>query len=149
MKIAFASDHGGYELKEKLITYYRNHGYDCINLGTNSEQSVDYPDFGFILGTFIANKNADLGIAICGTGIGISIACNKVTGTRAALVYDKNTAMLAKEHNNANIICLGGRTTSFLRAKNYINIFMETEFQERHQTRIDKITKFEKEHHHE
>lgn len=149
MRIAFASDHGGYELKEKLINYFKNNGYETINLGTNSTQSVDYPDFGFIIGNFIANHNADLGIAICGTGIGISIAANKVKGIRAALIYDKNTAVLAKEHNNANVICLGGRVTSYLSARNYINAFLQTTFQPRHQQRLDKISKYEKEENHE
>lgn len=143
MKLAIASDHAGFSLKEKIKNYLLKK-YQVIDLGTNSEDSVDYPSFGFSLGNYIKEKKADLGIAICGTGIGISIACNKVEGIRAALITDIKTAELAKVHNNANIICFGGRTNSFNRAKKMVDTFLAAKFELRHQKRLDLIEKFEK-----
>lgn len=141
--ILIASDHGGYELKEGLIKYFQEQEIPYKDLGTNNSDSVDYPDFGIKLGEEFLKGDYELGIAICGTGIGISIAANKVKGIRAALVYDENTAKLAKEHNKANILALGGRTTKLANAIKYLEIFRSTKFENRHQKRIDKISNYE------
>jgi ribose 5-phosphate isomerase B len=144
MKIALASDHGGFELKEKVKTFLSEDGHEVFDLGTNNEESVDYPIYGEALGKFISEGKADFGIAFCGTGIGISIACNKVKGIRCALLYSAQTAKMAKEHNNANIIAIGGRTTSFDDAKEYVKAFMNAEFEGgRHQKRLDEISRIE------
>ena len=109
MKIAIASDHRGYKLKQEIIENLQKE-YQIIDLGTNSEESVDFPKYGIALGEVIKNKKADLGIAICGTGIGISIAVNKVKGVMCAKISNIEEAKLAKEHNNANVIALSGKT---------------------------------------
>ncbi len=139
MKIVIASDHGGYALKEAIKAHYQSTDITFDDLGTQSTESVDYPDYGKRIGQAVMTGNYAFGIAICGTGIGISIAANKVKGVRAALIYDEQTAMLAKQHNQANVIALGGRTTSPEQAFKMIDIFRKTTFEERHQTRINKI----------
>lgn len=142
MKLAIASDHGGLELKTSLITHLESHYPDIsiINLGTNSNDSVHYPKFGKKMATAILNKEADSGILICGTGIGISIAANRFNGIRAALVHDIFTAEMAKAHNNANVLCLGGRTTSAELAVELIDTWLSTEFEGgRHQGRLDML----------
>jgi len=142
MKIAIASDHGGFELKEKLISYFKEKNITPDDLGTNSTASVDYPDFGHKMAEYILKGKADLGILICGTGIGISIAANRHKGIRAALLYNKFTAEMAKKHNNANIIVFGGRTMTFEEVISYIEIFFNTSFEGgRHQNRLDKLDK--------
>ncbi|RJX27910.1 MAG: ribose 5-phosphate isomerase B [Acholeplasma sp.] len=143
MKIAIGSDHGGYELKEKIKSFLILENHDVTDYGTNSLASVDYPDYGKKVGEAVVNGTYDFGIVLCGTGIGISIAANKVKGVRAALVYDDNTAYLAKAHNNANVIALGGRTTSEEAAISIVNTFMNTTFEPRHQSRLDKIKNIE------
>jgi ribose 5-phosphate isomerase B len=143
MKVAVGSDHGGYTLKEQIKTFLSDKNIEFVDLGTDSNQSVDYPDFGKKVGLEVVKGDVDFGIVFCGTGIGISIAANKVKGIRAALVYDTETARLAKEHNNANIIALGGRTTSFEAAKEIIESYLNASFEPRHQHRINKIAKME------
>ena len=139
MKIAIASDHAGYALKEAIIKHYEHADLVIKDLGTHSEDRVDYPDFGKKIGEVVSQGDYDFGIAICGTGIGISIAANKVKGIRAALIYDQETARLAKKHNNANIIAFGGRTTSLEKAVVMIEAFRHETFEERHQQRLNKI----------
>ena len=141
--IVIASDHAGYELKEKLIQYFKDEHIEVRDLGTYSLDSVDYPDYGIKIGHEVVKNTYEMGIAICGTGIGISISANKVKGVRAALIYDEQTARLAKKHNNANIIALGGRTTTFEDAIKMIEAFRSESFEERHQKRIDKINEYE------
>lgn len=143
MKIAIGSDHGGYSLKEELKKYFEKEKIDFDDFGTDSTQSVDYPIYGEKVALAVLSKPYDFGIVICGTGIGISIAANKVKGIRAALVYDEQTARLAKEHNNANIIALGGRTTTKDDAIKIVNAYMDADFEGRHQKRIDKIKDIE------
>ncbi|BCR35438.1 ribose 5-phosphate isomerase B [Mariniplasma anaerobium] len=143
MKLAIGSDHGGYELKEYLKSYFDKNHIDYDDFGTNSNESVDYPDYGKKVALAVLAKPYDFGIVICGTGIGISIAANKVKGIRAALVYDELTARLAKEHNRANIIALGGRTTKKEDAVKIVNAFMNATYEPRHQKRIDKIKDIE------
>ena len=143
MKIAIGSDHGGYELKEFLKLYFDKNQIEYKDFGTHSSQSVDYPDYGKKVGHAVLDKPYDFGIVICGTGIGISIAANKVKGIRAALVYDELTASLAKEHNNANVIALGGRTTTHEHAIEIVKAYMNATFEERHQKRLNKIKDIE------
>lgn len=144
MKIIIGSDHAGYEMKEEVKKYLTEKGNTVVDLGTNSNESVDYPEFGKKVGVEVTTTKADFGIVICGTGIGISIAANKVKGVRAALVHDKETARLAKEHNNANVLAFGGRNNTLENAKEIVDSYMEAKFEERHQKRIDLINNMEK-----
>ena len=143
MKIALASDHRGYKLKQELIEYLKTK-YEIIDLGTNSEESTDFPKYGILLGESIQKKEADLGIAICGTGIGISIAANKVKGIMCAKINNEEEAKLAKEHNNANIIALSGKI-QLEKAKKMIETFINsTPNQEtKYQRRINQILEYE------
>ena len=110
MRIALGSDHAGFELKSLLVTTLTSWGHEVLDVGTDgATTSVDYPDFGAAVGHAVASRRADLGVAICGSGIGISIAANKVPGIRAALAHDATSARLAREHNHANVLCLGAR----------------------------------------
>ncbi|MBU1140955.1 MAG: ribose 5-phosphate isomerase B [Firmicutes bacterium] len=143
MKIAIGSDHGGYELKEQIKTYLTTKAVEIIDFGTYSTASVDYPDYGKKIGLAVTEEDFDFGIVLCGTGIGISISANKIKGIRAALVYNEETARLAKEHNNANIIALGGRTTSKEEAYKILDSYMNATFEPRHQKRLDKIKQIE------
>ncbi|MDR2822651.1 MAG: ribose 5-phosphate isomerase B [Acholeplasmatales bacterium] len=144
MEIAITSDHGGLELKNKIVEYYKN-TYNIHDLGVFSNLSVDYPDVAKNLYENIIANNYDFSIAICGTGIGISIALNKFNGIRCALVYQKEVARLAKEHNNANVIALGGRFMSINLAISMIDEFINSKYDDRHEKRIDKIKKIEEE----
>lgn len=146
MKIGITSDHGGYQLKNKLIRYLKNK-YDVIDYGTNSENSVDYPDFAFKLGEAIVNKDVDYGIAICKTGIGMSISLNKVKGVRCAKIDNINDAVCAKNHNRANSVSISGNTP-FYKARKLINAFLisNESNEERHIRRVDKIKRYENEH---
>lgn len=145
MKIAIGSDHGGYLLKEELKKYFDEKKISYSDVGTNSEESVDYPDYANKVAKKVLSNDYNFGILICGTGIGIGIAANKVKGIRAALVYDEDTAKLAKQHNNANIITLGGRTTTPEKAISIVESYMNETFESRHQARLDKIKKIESE----
>lgn len=138
MKIAIAADHGGFELKEALKQHYAD--LDLIDLGTYSADSVDYPDYAQKVVRTILSEQADLGILICGTGIGISIAANRYKGIRAALLYSAEAARLAKAHNNANILVFGGRTMAVDDVINRIDTFMQTSYEGgRHQRRLNKL----------
>lgn len=140
MKIALGADHGGFELKEKVKAHLIKNGYEVLDLGTNSCDSVDYPEFGHAVGNVVAEKKAEFGIVICGTGIGISIAANKVAGIRAALCTNTTMARLTREHNNANILAMGGRIIGDVLAFEMVDVFLTTEFQGgRHEKRINKI----------
>ena len=140
MIISLGADHGGYELKDQLAAYLKDKGYEIIDNGTNSPDSVNYPDFGAAVAKDILEKRADFGVIVCGTGLGISISANRFKGIRAALVTRKEYAQLARQHNNANIIAFGGRFTSFEEAKEYLDIFLSTPFEGgRHINRINLI----------
>lgn len=140
MNIAIASDHGGFELKEQLIEYYAKKGIILQDLGTHSTESCDYPLIARKMTNAVLNKEADLGILICGTGIGISIAANRVKGIRAALLYNAEVACLAKQHNNANIVVFGGRTQKFEDVVSYLDAFLNAEFEGgRHLRRIGEL----------
>lgn len=145
MKIAIGSDHGGVDLKEEIINFLKQQNYDVKDFGTNSNKSCDYPDYALPVAEAIAAKEFDFGILICGTGIGISIAANKVPGVRAALCSDTFSAHATREHNNANILTLGARTTGTGLALDIVKTFLNSKFEgDRHQVRIDKITAIEK-----
>lgn len=139
--IAIASDHGGFELKETLKAELENSGYEIIDLGCYDTSSVDYPDYANKMAASFLNDNVSKGILICGSGIGISIAANRHSHIRAALVHDGLTARLCREHNDANVLVLGGRTTGIEVAKDCLNIFLNTKFEGgRHQRRIDLMS---------
>ena len=144
MKIGIASDHRGYKLKEKLKKYLEKKAYEVVDFGTDSTNSVDYPDFGIALGEAVRDNQVEYGIAICGSGIGISIACNKVKGVRCAKVNNKREAKYTRRDNNANIIALNEKLFLF-EAKDIVDAFLNTKYveNERYQRRIDKITKYE------
>jgi ribose 5-phosphate isomerase B len=144
MKIGFASDHRGYKLKEQLKEELLKKNYEVIDYGTNSEESTDYPDYAFKLGENIVNKNVDFGVAICGSGIGISIACNKVKGIRCAKVDNVKEAKLTRLHNDANILALNGNMLGF-KAKDIVDVFFKTNFsnEERHIKRLKMIQEYE------
>lgn len=144
MKIGIANDHRGYKLKTKLIPYLQKKGYQVEDYGTSSTESVDYSDYGILLGEKVRDKEVDFGIAICGSGIGISIACNKVSGVRCAKVNNTKEAKLTRIDNNANVIALNEKMHIF-EAKDILDVFLTTEYkeEERFQRRIDKITNYE------
>ncbi len=140
MKIAIASDHGGYALKEQVKQHLLERGVEVEDLGTHSEDSVDYPVYGKLCGQTVASGKADLGVVVCGTGIGISIAANKVKGIRCGLCTSVEMAHLTKQHNNANVLALGGRTTKPELAMAIVDEWLDTEFEGgRHQRRIDML----------
>ena len=143
MKIAIGCDHAGYELKEKLKDYLTSMSYEVIDVGCHGLESVDYPTFGFKVGEAVANKEATYGVVVCGSGIGISIAANKVKGVRCANVFVEDHARLARLHNNANVIGFGARFLSFEQASNMLKIFLETEFEgNRHVKRVDLLDQY-------
>jgi ribose 5-phosphate isomerase B len=147
-RIAIGSDHAGFSVKEIIRQYLENAGYAVDDQGTGSEDSVDYPDFGKAVGKRVASKQADFGIAVCGSGIGISIAANKIPGIRAALAHDVVTAQLAREHNDANVLALGARIVTPAAALEMVQTFLNTPFAGgRHQRRLDKITAIEQQEH--
>lgn len=140
MKIAIAADHGGFELKSRMIKYYEKQGLVLTDLGTYSQDSVDYPDIAAAMAKNILDGAADLGILICGTGIGISIAANRHKGIRAAILYSDDAARLAREHNNANIAVFGGRTMTFEEAVRRFDIFLSAKYEGgRHDRRLCKL----------
>lgn len=140
MKVAFASDHAGYNLKKELINYTKELDNQVLDFGTYSEDSVDYPDYAFPAAEAVAGGIADYGVIICGTGIGVNIVSNKVQGIRAALCTNEEMAVMAREHNNANVLNLGARIIDAELAKKITKAFLEGEFQGgRHMIRIEKI----------
>jgi len=145
MKIGIANDHSAVDLKNMVLDYLVNKGYDVINYGTDTTEAFDYPQAAKVLCENILNKNVDLGIAICGTGVGISIACNKHKGIRACCCSEASSARLTRQHNNANVICFGARIVSNELAYDIVDTFINTQFSngERHINRINQITEIE------
>jgi ribose 5-phosphate isomerase B len=145
MKIAIGSDHGGFELKSEVIKHLKSKDVDVEDFGTFTKDSCDYPDIALIVAKEVINKNYDFGILICGTGIGISIAANKVSGIRAALCSDTFSAHSCREHNDANILALGQRVLGNGLALDIVDTFLSSTFQgDRHKNRINKISEIEK-----
>ena len=141
MKIAIGSDHAGFELKEKVVSWLESKNADFKDFGTYTAESVDYPDFAHAVATAVENGNYNIGILICGTGIGVNMTANKHQGIRSALCWNKDVVKLAKSHNDANVICLPGRLISIEEAIEILDIFFNTEFEGgRHKRRIDKIS---------
>ena len=141
MRIAIASDHAALALKSALVEYLLLAGHDVNDLGPHDENSVDYPDYGYKLAAALADGTAERGVALCGSGIGISIAVNRNPAARAALVSEPLSARLAREHNDANVIAMGARLIGIEMAKACLDAFLTTEFGgERHQRRVDKLS---------
>jgi len=144
VKIGIGSDHGGYALKEEIRKLLEISGVDVVDYGTNDLTSVDYPEYGKIVGEAVVSGKIDRGIVICGTGIGISISANKVKGVRCALCSDTYSARMSMEHNNANVLALGGRVLGIDLAKEIVSVWLNSKFEGgRHQRRIDKISEME------
>ena len=145
--MAIGSDHAGYALKEDVKKVLEDRNDTVVDAGTNTENSVDYPDFGIEVARLVSEGKAEKGILICGTGIGMSITANKVKGIRAALVFDLYTAIQSRKHLDANILVLGGRITGKGLAEEIVRAWLDTPFEGgRHQKRIDKISDWEKGH---
>ncbi|HET9855392.1 MAG TPA: ribose 5-phosphate isomerase B [Methylomirabilota bacterium] len=145
--IALGADHAGYELKEALKGWLINHGLQVLDLGTHSTQSVDYPDYAALVGESVADHKVECGLLVCGTGIGMAMAANKVPGVRAALCGDLYTARLSREHNDANVLVLGGRLLGADMAADILQAWLETDFAGgRHARRVEKIADIERRH---
>lgn len=144
MKIAIGSDHAGFGLKEFIKERLEDEGVSVVDFGTYSEESVDYPDFAFKVGFEVAKGNVDFGILICGTGLGMSIAANKVNGVRAVACSNLYEAIMARRHNDANVLCLGSRVVGDEHALAMVKVFLSEPFEGgRHLRRIEKIKAFE------
>ncbi len=144
MKIAIGNDHTAVQLKNEIAEYVRSMGHEVINFGTDTNDSVNYPEYGEKVGRAVASGEFDCGILICGTGVGISIAANKVNGVRAAVCSDVTTAHLVKEHNNANIIAFGARIVGKELAKDIVKAYLEAEFMGgRHTARVEMFSEIE------
>jgi len=144
--IAVASDHGGYELKKAVISHLKKNGFEILDMGTiSADESVDYPDFAVKVATYVRESSDHKGILICGTGIGMSIAANKSKGIRAALCHDEYTAEMAKRHNNANVLVLGGRILPPEKGAAIVDKWLGSAFDnDRHARRLEKIAAIEK-----
>ena len=143
-KIAIACDHGGYELKKDIIKHLNARGFEIVDFGCDSVASVDYPDYALPASQAVAKGECDLGILICGTGIGMSLCANKVKGIRAACCSDTFSARMTRMHNNSNILCFGARVVGLGLATDMVDLFLDTEFEgERHNQRIEKMMAIE------
>jgi ribose 5-phosphate isomerase B len=146
MKIALGADHAGYELKEKIKQHLMQQGYQVDDRGTVSTESVDYPDFAQKVGEEVAAKQADLGVLVCGSGVGMAIAANKVPGIRAANVTSEYEAQMSREHNNANVLAVGARILDAPKAFTIVDKFLQAQFAGgRHERRVEKIAAIERE----
>ncbi len=144
MRIYLGADHAGFELKEQVSTMLGELGHEVTDVGTFSEESVDYPDFAQAVAEAVADGDADLGVLVCGTGLGMAIAANKVPGVRAVQASDPAMARMARLHNDANVLTLPGRHVSPEQAAEVLRAFLDTEFEGgRHQRRVDKISALE------
>ncbi len=143
-KIALGCDHAAYQLKEQVKAHLQDMGLEVKDFGTFDETSVDYPDYAFFVGKSVVSGECEKGIVLCGTGIGISIAANKIPGVRAALCHDLFTARACRQHNNANILAMGARVLEPEMALQIVDVWLQTEFEGgRHQRRLDKICEIE------
>ncbi len=140
MKIAVASDHAGYEVKEALASHLRAHGHDIEDYGCFDDSSCDYPDFAVAAARGVASGAQAFGVLVCGTGLGVCMAANKIAGIRAAPVHDRMTAEMSRRHNNANVVCIGARVTEKDAALDLVDLWLETRFEGgRHGRRVGKI----------
>ncbi|HLY08619.1 MAG TPA: ribose 5-phosphate isomerase B [Planctomycetota bacterium] len=144
MKIAIGADHAGFAAKEEIKSVIKALGHQVLDTGTSSDASVDYPDFADKVARAVIGGDAEFGVLICGTGIGMSIAANKVRGVRAAVVTDEKTADLSRRHNNANVFCAGARITPVVKIAESLRVWLQTPFEGgRHQNRVTKISALE------
>jgi ribose 5-phosphate isomerase B len=147
MKIAIGSDHRGFDVKRRVISVLENLGHEVLDIGPQKRESVDYPDYAFQVALAVSEGRVDRGILICGTGIGMCIAANKVHGVRAAPCHDSITAEMSRRHNDANVLCLSADLLGEELIDRMVRIWLETEFEQgRHARRVEKITKFEASH---
>lgn len=146
MRVSIGSDHAGFRMKEMLAAYLKDSGHEVSDVGTHSEEPVDYPDLAAQVGKAVASGSAERGVLVCGSGVGVAIAANKIDGVRAANVCDAEMAKMSRRHNDANIVTMGGRYLSEDTARAIVDAFLATEFEGgRHQRRVDKITALERE----
>lgn len=147
MKFAIGADHAGFEYKREIIKHLQAKNYEVVDFGTATEEASDYPDFAILVANAVALKKVDFGVLICGTGIGMSIAANKVKGVRAAVVSSKFTAESSKTHNHANVITFGSRVNTIEEVLSFLDIYINTSWssEERHVNRVEKIGKYEEE----
>ncbi|MDW3219281.1 MAG: ribose 5-phosphate isomerase B [Acidimicrobiales bacterium] len=140
MRIAVGSDHAGFELKERIAEHLRDAGHEVVDCGTDSTERVDYPDFGAAVGRAVAGDDADGGVCVCGSGIGIAMAANKIAGIRAGVVWDATSARLSREHNDANVICIGERLVGPQVAMDAVDAWLGATFEGgRHEGRVAKL----------
>lgn len=147
MKIAIGADHAGFEYKKAIVNHLINSGHEVVDFGTSSNEATDYPDFAVSVAENVSSEKANFGILICGTGIGMSIAANKVKGVRAAVVTSRFTAESSKTHNHANVVTFGSRVNTIEDVLDFLDIYIKTEvsIEERHKVRVEKIGKYEEE----
>jgi ribose 5-phosphate isomerase B len=144
MKIAIGSDHRGFERKEQIKAIVTQMGHEYVDFGTTDSDPVDYPDPAYLAATAVTSKRADLAILVCATGIGMSIAANKIKGIRAAICHDELNARISRDHNDANVLCISGDQTGDVLLRKIVEVWLNTEFSKgRHQRRVDKITAIE------
>jgi ribose 5-phosphate isomerase B len=145
MTIAIGADHAGFVLKQQLVEALRREGHSVVDKGTNNADSTDYPDYAEAVARSVADGTADRGILVCSTGVGMSIAANKIDGVRAALAVNLEEVQLTRQHNDANVLAIGARYTDPAAAGGYVKVFLETPFEGgRHQRRVDKIMQLER-----
>jgi ribose 5-phosphate isomerase B len=144
MKIAIGSDHRGYDIKQQIITIATELGHECIDFGTNDNNPVDYPDLAYLAATAVSKKEVDRAILACATGIGMSMAANKVKGIRAALCHDELSAQISRDHNDANVLCLSADQIGVVLLRKMVQVWLDTEFGGgRHERRVRKIAAIE------
>ena len=145
MKLAIASDHGGFDFKKEIVQFLRQRKVEIQDLGSKGPESVDYPDYAIKVAELVSQGKVDAGVLVCGTGIGMCIAANKFKNVRAVVVADAFSAKMAKEHNNANILCVGGRVVDLAKAQEIVNAWLDAKFEGgRHDRRLEKIREIEK-----
>ncbi len=145
MKLAIASDHGGFQLKQAILQFLKKKKIEVLDLGNHGTESVDYPDYALRVAEMVSQGKVDAGLLVCGTGIGMCIVANKFKGVRAAVVEDTYSAKMAKEHNNANVLCLGGRILDAKKGEEVIEAWLEAHYEGgRHDHRLEKIREIEK-----
>jgi len=144
MKIAIGSDHRGFEIKQQIMAIATELGHECIDVGTDDNNPVDYPDLAYLAATAVSNNEADRAILSCATGIGMSMAANKVNGIRAALCHDELSAQISRDHNDANVLCLSADQVGAVLLRKMVEVWLSTEFSGgRHERRVRKITAIE------
>jgi len=144
MKIAIGSDHRGYDIKQQIKAIVTELGHECIDVGTSDNNPIDYPDLAYLAATAVSKNEADRAILACATGIGMSMAANKVKGIRAALCHDELTAQISRDHNNSNVLCLSADQIGVLLLRKMVEVWLSTEFSGgRHERRVRKITAIE------